>query len=142
MHGQNVYDFLNWGTKDHTSETFFAGVYQLPGGHYLESPIDSSLTPSPVPWYTLMPHFFQWNFEDAAHGFRSLLEDSIRLRLRADVEVGSCLSGGLDSSAIVCIAHNLLREKHAAERQMTFTACSEVKRFDEKDYADIVVRHT
>ena len=42
-----------------------------------------------------------------AHRFGELFTDAVKLRLRADVEVGSCLSGGLDSSALVTTAAKL-----------------------------------
>lgn len=141
MHGQCVYDYLNWGIKNHTEDSFFQGVKQLGGGKYIETALDSLLL-QPKTWYNLKPKPFQGTFEDAAERFGLLLVDAVRLRLRADVAVGSCLSGGLDSSAIVCIANKLLREQNSAEKQMTFTACSDVARFDEKDFADIVVKHT
>jgi asparagine synthase (glutamine-hydrolysing) len=45
---------------------------------------------------------------EAVARFRDLLTDSVRIRMRSDVVVGSCLSGGLDSSAIVCLARRLI----------------------------------
>lgn len=144
MNGQCVYDFLNWGTKDHFADTFFAGVTQLQGGEFLHFTIEELERKqlNVKRWYTLKPTPFKGTLKDAAKGFHALLEDAIRLRLRADVEVGSCLSGGLDSSAIVCVANGLLRRLNAADRQMTFTACSDVRRFDERNFADMVVNQT
>lgn len=61
--------------------------------------------------------------------FRELFEDSIRLRLRADVEVGACLSGGLDSSAIVGCA-----SKKFHKRMHTFSSVYEDKECNEEEY--------
>ena len=72
--------------------------------------------------------------DEAAAEFDALFESSIKLRLRSDVPVGSCLSGGLDSSAIVCsavAAGNL-------DGFSTFTASAEDQRFDETYWADLV----
>ena len=68
--------------------------------------------------------------------FRELLIDSVRLRLRSDVPVGSCLSGGLDSSAIVCIVRRLLGEDAPYN---TFTGRFPGTPADEWEYAQQVV---
>jgi asparagine synthase (glutamine-hydrolysing) len=64
------------------------------------------------------------------------------LRLRADVPVGSCLSGGLDSSSIVCATHRILTESGSRCGHKTFSACSELKRFDEREFIEEVKRTT
>ncbi len=140
--GQRAYDFLNWGVLDHTDETLFSGVKQLRGGHYLHFSIDSlkESTPKPIQWYFLSAEKFNGSFEEASLQYRDLLMDSIRLRLHADVDVGSCLSGGLDSSTIVCMAAECLKD--SKEQLITFTAGSEVSRFDEREYVDAVIQKT
>lgn len=143
MNGQRVYDFLNWGIMDHTSETCFAGVHQLRGGEYVTFSLDKfPNTLQPKRWYTLVPKPFQGSLQEAGKRFGELLESSVQLRLRADVDIGSCLSGGLDSSSIVCVANHLLRHREASARQKTFSACSEVKRFDERSFIESVVSAT
>ncbi|MGR8931767.1 MAG: asparagine synthase (glutamine-hydrolyzing) [Gammaproteobacteria bacterium] len=150
VNGQRAYDFLNWGISDHTDETLFSGVYQLRGGHAIELPLQKLLanevhSGSRLPvyqWYQLKPRAFSGTIQSASEQFRELLEDSVRLRLRADVSVGSCLSGGLDSSSIVCIANRLLRAENVQHLQKTFSACSDVARFDEREWIDIVVDAT
>ena len=71
--------------------------------------------------------------------FRELLIDSVRLRLRSDVPVGSCLSGGLDSSAIVCIVRQLLGSDVPYN---TFTGHFPGTPADEWSYAEQVVNAT
>lgn len=144
LNAQCAYDFLNWGVMDHTSETFFSGVHQVKGGEFLEfstSQLNLSYI-KPKRWYSLEGKTFQGSLEEAGQKFHHLLEDSIKLRLRADVDVGSCLSGGLDSSSIVCLGNKYLREKNGNGKQKTFSACSEVPRFDERSFIDIVVNAT
>ncbi|MBN1899030.1 MAG: asparagine synthase, partial [Spirochaetes bacterium] len=83
-----------------------------------------------------------------ADDIRDLLIDSVRLRLRSDVNIGSCLSGGLDSSSIVAIINLLLAKKgvereHIGKRQKTFTASYRRESdIDESFYARLMIKHT
>ncbi|MCH2172062.1 asparagine synthase (glutamine-hydrolyzing) [Myxococcota bacterium] len=72
--------------------------------------------------------------EASAH-FLELMRDSVRIRLRSDVPVGSCLSGGLDSSAVVC----LIRELEPDADLRTFTGRFPNDPMDEGHYAKMVV---
>ena len=148
--GQRVYDFLAWGILDHTDETMFEGVFQIRQGHMasistgiqdLSTIVKKGgvrLTQSD--WYRLPP--VSAFSSGGCERFSELFADAVGLRLRADVPIGSCLSGGLDSSAIVCTANRMLREKGGADRQKTFSACSHVARFDERPHIEAVVAHT
>jgi len=139
LQGQRVYDFLNWGVLDHSSETLFEGVTQVRGGEYALVSANEPHKLQIRSWYTLKATPFKGTFEDASKHFTELLQDAIRLRLRADVPVGSCLSGGMDSSSIVCLMNRLLQN---SGKQMTFSACSHNKRFCEKEFIDLVVSQT
>lgn len=130
------YDFLTYGITNHTEETLFEGVYALKGGWLLEGAVDAIKTQQ---WYQLPVSDSSLSFNEASTQFRDLFKDSIRLRLRADVEVGSCLSGGLDSSSIVCVMNQMLQDSN---KQRTFSACSNHKAFDETDYIQHVVEKT
>lgn len=133
-----VRDFLEQGYADHLDETFLAGLRRLPAAHSLV--VDERglrlerywrLEPAETPPAA------------AAGRFRELFLDAVRLRLRADVPVGTALSGGLDSSAIACaVDHLLSTEAEAAlpvgERQRTFTVGFAEPGFDERPYARAV----
>lgn len=77
---------------------------------------------------------------ESVERMRALLEDAVRLRLRADVPVGSCLSGGLDSSLIVGLVRDLLAGQPGASRQHTFSAVYDIEGpFNEKRFIGRVV---
>jgi asparagine synthase (glutamine-hydrolysing) len=82
--------------------------------------------------------YAQMTDNEAQERFRELFVDSVRIRMRSDVPVGSCLSGGLDSSSIVGIARKLIGKEAAYH---TFTGRFPGTPEDEWEYAEIVVKH-
>jgi len=76
--------------------------------------------------------------QNLAEKVRDLFEDSIRYRLIADVPVGSCLSGGIDSSSIVCCMRDLARNNIIKTFSLVFPGLP----MDESRYIDEVVRDT
>jgi asparagine synthase (glutamine-hydrolysing) len=143
-----IYDFLTMGVLDHTEETFFTGINKLPPAHYML--IDS----------TGQTHLRRyWDFEvnseiaslsdqevsAQCQAFFDLFSDAVRLRLISDVPVGSCLSGGLDSSSVVSVISQLIRQSKAAAvgpRQQTFSACYQNSPIDEQPHIDRVIQWT
>jgi asparagine synthase (glutamine-hydrolysing) len=129
-----IRDYLEQGYVDHTDETFFAGIVRLPPAHSLV--VDEqglhisrywSLEPTDAP-------------SDATEAVRELFLDSVRLRLRSDVAIGTALSGGLDSSAVAC-AVGALREtsEQVGPQPRTFTVYFDDPALDERRWARDVV---
>jgi len=133
-----IYDYLVMGFEDHTRETFFKNIYQLKGGEYAILDLNKR-TFEKKRYYDLNGiNKLVCKESDYYLRFRELFTDSVKLRLRSDVPVGSCLSGGLDSSAVVSIIATLWKEK---ERVLfnTFTACWDDKKIDERKYSEAIV---
>lgn len=144
LNGSRAFDFLFLDLQDHTDETLFEGVFQLPAGCQMTVEISSGpwLPNSRLPvnrWYKFEPARVSGSLESVSAQFRSLLEDAVALRLRADVNVGSCLSGGLDSTAIVCLADRLLSRGVSSGKQHTFSIYCEQSPFDERIWMRDVV---
>jgi asparagine synthase (glutamine-hydrolysing) len=140
-----AYDYLAFDFLDHTPETLFAGVLQLPPGHWLS--LDGSGHMTVQRYYTLGYSTTERFTSEAAierlgGEYQALLIDAVRLRLRTDVPLGSCLSGGLDSSSIVCAMSRLLAESYGDARQRTFTAAYDDPACDERRFAQTVAAST
>ena len=145
-----IYDYLALKQTDHAPETFFADIVPLPAGHYLVVRADGTLVQRRW-WDVAVNDAVDTSPAESARlveRFRELITDSIRLRLRSDVPVGTCLSGGLDSSTIAMIVNDLLAREHGrdhaviGEHQKTFSACFEDPRFDEREFIQLVLRAT
>jgi asparagine synthase (glutamine-hydrolysing) len=143
-----VADFLAFGLVDHSPETFFKDIDRLPPAHYMVIE-DGRLSLQP---YWVPPKAEpapETDSAESASRFLELFSDAVRIRLRSDVPVGTCLSGGLDSSSIVCVANRIMFGKDSpidrdlvGERQKTFTACYGNAEFDERPFVDVVTGQT
>ena len=116
-------------------ETFFKNIEEIPPGGCVE----------------LSPHFglknYQWNkfseyspnnemtYQEAVDGTRERLVNAMKIRLRSDVPIAFCLSGGIDSNALIGIAKNLLNyDVHG------FTIMNKDSRYEEKDMVEYAVK--
>jgi asparagine synthase (glutamine-hydrolysing) len=139
-----VFDFIAFNTYGCNSEsTFFKNIFDLRGGHLIKLNLNNKerISLQIKKWWdiNLSKRIHFNNEKDYIRNYYELFEDSIKLRLRSDVEVGSCLSGGLDSSGIVCMVNKIYKEKGISNLLKTFTASSEHKECDETDYANEVI---
>ncbi|WBY00728.1 asparagine synthase (glutamine-hydrolyzing) [Ramlibacter tataouinensis] len=99
---QRAYDYLVHGDYDTSERSFLQGVRHLMPGHLLRVRLGQPAS-APVSWWQPRVSPVQkLSFEQAAEAFREKLLHSVRLHLRSDVALGAALSGGLDSSSIVC----------------------------------------
>lgn len=135
----SLYNFLKTGRNDFTPESFFEQIKQLAPGHMLETSLDEPQKRSSVSIY-YHPTFKQANrlsLADASDRLKSLLTRSVELHYRGDVPIGAALSGGIDSSAIVC----LLRQQAPTAPIHTFSYIADEQTLNEFRWASLVAKH-
>ena len=140
--------FLAWNLLDHQpEETMLAGIKRLPPAHFLTWRHGQGLALRRYWHFPEVNEALQTHPSEKATlimEFRRRFYESISLHLRSDVPVGTCLSGGLDSSSIVCVASSELRSRGVWQEgwQHTFSACFEDPRLDERPYIRAVADAT
>lgn len=130
-HLQSIYRFLAYRETDAAEETLFRDIVALPAAHalYYSAQQDSCKL---LKYWDLDPAAEIPPSVDRVYAERllELMRSSVNLRMRSDVPVGSCLSGGLDSSSLV----GLSASHPGASRPSTFSARFDDPSIDEGDY--------
>lgn len=162
---KRLFEYLIRGYSDYTEETMIQGIYQLRGGNNLVLKIgcnndeESSYANSDAYDFTYeVEQYYDLqsialrkgkfskdkfgDYNEAKDAFREAFDESVNLRLRSDVPIGYCLSGGLDSSAIVCTANDVVKRNNLDVKQTSISSCFDDKRYDEQEYIDEVLSNT
>ncbi|HEY3929186.1 MAG TPA: asparagine synthase (glutamine-hydrolyzing) [Candidatus Koribacter sp.] len=130
--------FLLTGLTNYSDQTLFADVKRLPAAHNLIFDVATG-TFTIIRYYDLQAANVEgMSAEALEEQFRALFTDAVRLRLRSDVPVATCLSGGLDSSIVATVASRLYRECAGASFAAV-TAVSIDSENDESRYAKEIV---
>lgn len=130
-------DFLAHGLLERGGACLFEGVEELLPGHFLKASIHSNALQVGRYFDSATAFRNDQNKLEVAEVRVALLE-AIQSRLMSDVKVGCCLSGGLDSSSIAGMIHHWLAKgqiEQVGSTLTTFTACSELPEYDERDWA-------
>lgn len=132
-----IYQYLKWGVYDHSEETFFSGIKRLLPGHILIWKAGNVST------------FAYWDLDeieemdcspaDATERIYAILEDSVRLALRADVPIGVNLSGGFDSSVLLMFLDQTLASE---VRLQGFTQDYQDRRCSELPWVQEIAQRT
>lgn len=121
-------------------ETYFEGLEEIPKSSYVEISLEGVETHSY--WSPTCAPIENMSYAEAVERTREAMINSVKLRLRADVPMAFCMSGGIDSNSLISIAKNVLDyDVHG------FTIVNTDERYEEQDIVDAAVarqglRHT
>ncbi len=141
--------YVNDGNKEHIKETSFENIFRFNFSSYFEGSLEDILEDFDQnrfwePKLNLQNEKFdEEKAKLYAEKYYNLLEDAVRIRLRADVKVGAALSGGLDSSSIAYLVHKIQREQGFEDRVETFSSVYKsdgTQDCDESYFIDIMAK--
>ena len=132
---RRLYEYLHFGLTDNGQDTLFADIKHLPSGHWLEVSLDGPNRYTLNRYYDIdLTQTLDISFEEAASTVKQMFVNNIRLHLRSDVPIGTAVSGGVDSSAIVMAA----RQLEPGQELNCFSYITDDPSLNEEKWVDIV----
>lgn len=137
LNWQQAYDYLAHGDYDASESSFAQGMRQIQPGHWLSLQLGDGSVRHTRWWTPHVTPVAQLSLSDATEVVREKFLNSLRLHLRSDVPLGTALSGGIDSSAIVCGMRHLEPDAQIH----TFSFIAQGSESSEEHWVDLVNRH-
>lgn len=128
-------------SSNNKGQTFFTGIYSLPPGHYLQLYSANLNVQINSYWNIDKDIKIEISSKEAIDKFAELFATSVKRRLRSDVTVGCSLSGGLDSSSIAVMIHELQKKRNGrqpAQKLQTFSAVFPGFKKDETSHIQLI----
>lgn len=123
---------------DDTEITFYDGIVRLPPAHQIK--VDRQGVKLARYWELDSSQELYFNSDQAyAEALKEHFETAVQCRLRSNFPIGSMLSGGMDSSSIVCMARNLLVQNNRSALKTFSAVFDQVTQCDERVFINSVV---
>ncbi|MCT2564652.1 asparagine synthase (glutamine-hydrolyzing) [Chryseobacterium herbae] len=138
---QVLLQYLIINISDQTNESFFENILKLPGSHNLVYDLNTHKYQI-YKYYDIQfkDEINKLNLQESIDIFEKEFDNSIKIRLRSDVKVGSALSGGTDSSYIVSVASKFLTESNEIEKFTAITVGSIDEKTDESSLSSLTAK--
>ena len=124
---------LGYKSTNKTNETFYNNISLLENSHNLSVDLNLSIKKNQY-WKPSLKVKKKMTLDEASEGTKYHLLNSLKLRMRADVPIAFCLSGGIDSSLLASLAKKTLNKDIS-----TFSIIDDDERYNEKDNINKII---